>query len=112
MYSICHGLISGPSVMKQEKCHKAQQPPTDDSGTDKFVNDNFYTMPSPTFTPNSEMIEMTKAAIKQLEKKFDDLVSCTRRYMVTTHVDVQDLLQSITRLPGDLKSEHDLFIEK
>ena len=32
--------------------------------------------------------------------------------MVTNHVDVQDLLQSITRLPGDLKSEHVLFIEK
>ena len=58
------------------------------------------------------MIEMTKAAIKQLEEKFDDLVLCTRKYMITIHVDVQDLLHSITRLPGDLKSEHELFIEK
>ena len=61
---------------------------------------------------NSELIEMTKATIEQLEEKFDDFVSRARKYMITTHVDVQDLLQSITRLPGDLKSEHNLFIEK
>ena len=61
---------------------------------------------------NSELIEMTKAAIKLLEEMFDDLVLGTRKYMTTTHVDVQDLLHSITRLPGDLKSEHELFIEK
>ena len=61
---------------------------------------------------NSELIEMTKAAIKRLEEMFDDLVLGTRKYMTTTHVDVQDLLHSITRLPGDLKSEHELFIEK
>ena len=71
-----------------------------------------YRVPSPTFMPHSEMIEMTKATIKQLENKFDDLVSCARKYMVTTHVDVQDLLHSITRLPGDLKSEHKIFTKK
>ena len=60
-------------------------------------------------SPKSGLIEMTKATIKQLEKKFDDLILTARKYMVTTQVDVQDLLHSITRLPGDLKSEHKLF---
>ena len=63
-------------------------------------------------SPNSELIEIARTAIRLLEETFDDLVLCTRKYMTTTHVDVQDLLHSITRLPGDLKSEHELFIEK
>ena len=59
----------------------------------------------------SQLIEKTKATITQLQRKFNDLVSRARKYMAATHVDVQDLLQSITLLQGDLKSEHKLFIE-
>ena len=60
----------------------------------------------------AKLIEVTKATIKQLEEKFDDLVSRARKHMVATRVDVQDLLQSITLLHGDLKSEHKLFIQE
>ena len=60
----------------------------------------------------AKLIEVTKATIKQLEEKFDDLVSRARKHMVATRVDVQDLLQSITLLHGDLKGEHKLFIQE
>ena len=60
----------------------------------------------------AKLIEMTKATIKQLERKFEDLVTHARKYMVATNVDVQDLLQSMTLLQGDLRSEHKLFIQE
>ena len=105
-------MTTGPAEISQVMCHEAQQqPPTDDSGMDKIAI-SILKIDTKMPLPNSDMIEMTKATINVLEKTFDDLVSHARKCMVTTHVDVQDLLQSITRLPGDLKSEHKLFTKK
>lgn len=54
----------------------------------------------------------TKKAIDQLEKNFDDLVLHAQDDMIFNKVDVRHLRHSITRLPGDLKDEHEQFLKE
>lgn len=58
------------------------------------------------------MIEDTKKAINQLEKDFDALVLHAQDDMISNKVDVRHLRHSITRLPGDLKDEHEQFVKE
>ena len=56
--------------------------------------------------------EKTKGEEKQLEKMFDDIILRVRKDIMRNKIDIPDLRHSIIRLPGDLKSEHEFFIDK
>ena len=58
------------------------------------------------------MISMVNAKIKELERKFDDLVLHAQDDMTNNHVDVRHLRHSVKCLPSHLKSEHEHFTER
>ena len=56
--------------------------------------------------------EMTKEEEKQLEKTFDDIILHAQEDMIRNKIKIRYLRHSIIRLPGDLKREHEFFVEK
>ena len=60
----------------------------------------------------SEMVAMTKTTINRLEEMFDDLVLYAQEDMITNHVNVGRLHQSIVHLPHELKREHTKFFKE
>ena len=56
--------------------------------------------------------EMTKEKEKQLEKTFDDIILHAQEDMIRNKIKIRYLRHSIIRLPGDLKREHEFFVEK
>ena len=55
---------------------------------------------------------MTKEKEKQLEKTFDDIILHAQEDMIRNKIKIRYLRHSIIRLPGDLKREHEFFVEK
>ena len=56
--------------------------------------------------------EETKEEVKQLERKFDDIILHAQDDMIRNKIEVLHLRHSIVRLPGYLKREHRLFVSK
>ena len=58
------------------------------------------------------MVKVIKTAMKILEKNFFDLVSSTKKHMITESIDVDQLRDVVTILPTILKDDHKKFVRE